>query len=304
MPDPDIELLAPDAGLRHDAGAGHPESPRRLSAILRAVPEHWRSDDAVPPATDAMLQRVHSPGHLAAVARLEGSATRVALDPDTAGDGRSFEAARLAAGAAVAAVDRLRDARDRMVFCASRPPGHHAEPDRAMGFCFYNNIAVAAAHALANGIDRVAVLDFDVHYGNGTSRAFLDDPRVLVCQTYQHPFYPYWQSPGTPNIIDCPLPSGSDGAPMRDAVEGQWAPALAAHRPQLVLVSAGFDAHYRDPLAGLAWDEDDYAWLGRWLRAQTRQLCSGRCVATLEGGYDVGALAASVVAFFDGFRRG
>ena len=296
-----IIFYLPEAGLKHDPGRWHPESPERLRAIAQALPAGAQHAPPGDPADDAALARVHSAAHLARVARLREASGYVALDPDTVGNADSHVAARVAAGTAMAAVDRLRGARSALAFCALRPPGHHAEPDRAMGFCFYNNVAVAAAHALASGLERVAVLDFDVHYGNGTSRAFADDPRVLVCQSYQHPFYPFWQGLDRPHIKDCPLPAGSDGARMREAVEGEWGPAIAAHAPQLILVSAGFDAHLADPLAELRWSDDDYRWLGAWIRGQAEAFCEGCCVAVMEGGYDTAALAASVRAFCAGY---
>lgn len=290
----------PPAGFRHQAGPAHPESPQRLAAIQQALAGQTLIED-VAEAGDEALLRVHQPAHLVRIARLKGRDAPLALDPDTQGNGDSYAAARLAAGCVVDAVDRVRSA-GGLAFCAVRPPGHHAEPGRAMGFCFYNHVAVAAAHAMASGLERVAILDFDVHYGNGTSLAFADDPRVLVCQTYQDPFYPFWRSLDRTHIVDVALSHGSDGAAMRHAVQTHWTPALEAHRPELILVSAGFDAHRLDPLAGLQWETDDYAWLGRWIGAHARRHCEGRCVATLEGGYEPQALAESVVAFCHGFH--
>lgn len=290
----------PSSGFRHQAGPGHPESPQRLVAIQQALSGQNLIEE-VAEAQDEALLRVHQPAHLVRIARLKGRDTPLALDPDTQGNGDSYAAARLAAGCAVDAVDRVRSA-GGLAFCAVRPPGHHAEPGRAMGFCFYNHVAVAAAHALASGLERVAILDFDVHYGNGTSLAFAEDPRVLVCQTYQDPFYPFWRSLDRAHIVDAALPHGSDGEAMRHAVETHWAPALDAHGPQLILVSAGFDAHRLDPLAGLQWETDDYAWLGHWIGDQARRHCAGHCVATLEGGYEPQALAESVVAFCHAFH--
>ncbi|MEQ9010140.1 histone deacetylase family protein [Algiphilus sp.] len=291
----------PPAGLRHHAGPDHPESPQRLAAIRESLAGRRLIED-VAEADDAALLRVHQPAHLVRIARLRGREAPLALDPDTQGNGDSYAAARLAAGCAVDAVGRVQ-AEGGLAFCAVRPPGHHAEPGRAMGFCFYNNVAIAAAQALASGRERVAILDFDVHYGNGTSLAFADDPRVLVCQTYQDPFYPFWRSLDRAHIVDVALPHGSDGTAMRHAVQTHWAPALEAHAPQLILVSAGFDAHRLDPLAGLQWETDDYAWLGRWIGHQAQRHCEGGCVATLEGGYEPEALAASVLAFCEGFHE-
>lgn len=299
-----IIFYLPEEGLKHDPGPWHPESPERLRAIGQALPSGAERAQAGEPADDGALARVHSAAHLERVARLRDAPGDVALDPDTVGNADSYIAARVAAGTAMEAVDRVRGARSALAFCALRPPGHHAEPDRAMGFCFYNNVAVAAAHALASGLERVVVLDFDVHYGNGTSCAFADDPRVLVCQSYQHPFYPFWQGLDRRHIKDCPLPAGSDGARMREVVEEQWGPAIATHAPQLILVSAGFDAHIADPLAELRWSGEDYRWLGAWIRQQAEAFCEGCCVAVLEGGYETAALAASVRDFCAGYAYG
>jgi acetoin utilization deacetylase AcuC-like enzyme len=170
-----------------------------------------------------------------------------------------------------------------------------------MGFCLFNNVAVGAAQALSSGIERVAIVDFDVHYGNGTADIFRDHPGVLVCNTYQQPLYPFWPGAGTStNLIDAPLPAYADGAAFRQAVESIWAPAVDAFRPQLILVSAGFDGHADDPLAQLSFEADDYAWAGRWIAARARAHADDRVVATLEGGYDGLALAASVEAFLTG----
>jgi len=291
----------PPAALEHRAGPGHPEAPARVEAIRDAL-VGVETIETVAEASDEALRRVHDEGHLQRVDQLRGRDQPLALDPDTQGNGASYRAARLAAGSAIDAVERVQ-AKGGLAFCVVRPPGHHAEPERAMGFCFYNNVAVAAAHALAQGLERVAILDFDVHYGNGTSRAFADDPRVLICQTYQDPFYPYWRSLDRDHIIDVPLRAGSDGDAMREAVTSRWGPAIEQHAPQLILVSAGFDAHCADPLADLRWASDDYAWLGQWIGAQTGRHCDGHCVATLEGGYTPDALAESVLAFSNAFNQ-
>lgn len=299
-----LHFCLPEAGLHHDPGTAHPESPQRLRAIADALPPGAEVFPAGAPAEDAALLRVHDAAHLARVARLKDAAGPLALDPDTVGDHASYTAAREAAGTGMAAVDRVLASEHVLAFCALRPPDHHAEPSRAMGFCFYNNVAVAAAHALSRGLSRLAIIDFDVHYGNGTSRAFADDPRVLVCQSYQHPFYPFWEGVDRAHIVDCPLVSGSDGDAMRLAVGQHWAPALRAHAPELILVSAGFDAHAADPLAGLCWNGADYRWLGTWIRAQAERHCAGRCVAVLEGGYDTEVLAAAVRDFCAGYGEG
>lgn len=296
-----ISWYLPPVALEHRAGPGHPEAPARVEAIRDAL-AGVDIIETVAEASDADLRRVHDEGHLQRVEQLRGREQPLALDPDTQGNGASYRAARIAAGCAIDAVERVQ-AQGGLAFCAVRPPGHHAEPAQAMGFCFYNNVAVAAAHALAQGLERVAILDFDVHYGNGTSRAFADDPRVLICQTYQDPFYPYWRPLGRDHIIDVPLTAGSDGEAMREAVTTHWGPVLDRHAPELILVSAGFDAHRADPLADLRWEADDYAWLGQWIGNQAERHCGGRCVATLEGGYGPDALAESVLAFANAFNQ-
>lgn len=288
---------------RHEMGAGHPESIERLHAVqdrmnASGLLPMFRQATA-PLADREALVRVHEPKLvdwlLAAKPREDGY---LRIDPDTALNAHSVEAARAAAGAAIHGVDELLAGRTRFVFCAVRPPGHHAERRRAMGFCLFNSVAVAAAHALAAGCERVAVLDFDVHYGNGTSDIFRDDPRVLVCNTYQDPYYPGWVSdPSRTHIVDAPLKVGDGSAAFRAAVEARWAPAIEAHRPELILVSAGFDAHADDPLAGLRLGYDDYAWIGRRIADWAGQYAQARVVASLEGGYDTQALARSVESF-------
>jgi len=291
------------ACTRHEMGAGHPESIARLHAIhdrmnASGLLPMFRQATA-PLASREALVRVHEPklvDYLLAAKPPEGSYLRI--DPDTALNSHSLEAARAAAGAVMLGVDEVLAGKTRFAFCAVRPPGHHAERRRSMGFCIFNSVAVGAAHALASGIERVAVLDFDVHYGNGTSDIFRDDPRVMVCNTYQDPYYPGWVSdPSRRHIVDAPLKYGDGSAAFRAAVEARWAPAIEAVKPELILVSAGFDAHGQDPLAGLELTFDDYAWIGSRIRAWAEAHAGGRVVASLEGGYDLFALARSVEAF-------
>jgi acetoin utilization deacetylase AcuC-like enzyme len=206
----------------------------------------------------------------------------------------SLTAARHAAGAVVLATDLVISGECRTAFCAVRPPGHHAERNRAMGFCLFNNVAVGAAHALSQGVARVAIVDFDVHHGNGTEDIFSDDPRVLMVSTFQHPLYPYsgLDNPA-PNMVNVPLSAGTGSTGFRDAVTEHWLPALERHRPEVIFVSAGFDAHREDPLAGLKLVEDDYAWVTRQLVAIAARHAKGRIVSTLEGGYGLSALGRS-----------
>lgn len=294
---------------RHLAGVEHPEQPRRLAVIeermrasgLAALMQQIEA----PRATPADLARVHSAAVISRVLEGPGMQEHRWLDADTALTAASADAALHAAGAALLGVDLVLDRQASFVFCATRPPGHHAERERSMGFCLFNSVAVAAAHALHRGLQRVAILDFDVHYGNGTADIFRHDERVLLCSSYQDGIYPGWQGDaGASGLIDVPLQSGTGGTELRSAVEQVWRPAMATFRPELILVSAGFDAHEADPLAGLSWSEDDYAWLAGFIRDFAAEHCAGRVVATLEGGYELQALARSVEAFVEPFVRG
>jgi acetoin utilization deacetylase AcuC-like enzyme len=225
----------------------------------------------------------------------------VQLDADTTMNPHTADAALRAAGACVQAVDTVLGQGPDLAFCAVRPPGHHAERRAPMGFCLFDNVAVAAGHALAQGLGRVAILDFDVHYGNGTVDIFRGNKNVLVCNTYQYPLYPFWaDGGGDSNIVDAPLHPGSGGKEFRDAVTAKWRPAVEQFAPELILVSAGFDAHRDDPLANLELLEDDYRWVGTQIRGWAEKSANGRVVATLEGGYELKALGSSVVAFLEG----
>jgi len=287
---------------RHDMGAGHPEQPARMPAVLDALAGadfaralDWREAPAV---RRAALERAHPADWLDGLAARAPGDGVVPIDGDTLLTPHALSAAARAAGGATAAVDAVIGGELAAAFCAVRPPGHHAERATAMGFCFYNSVAVAALHALAvHGLERVAICDFDVHHGNGTEDVFADDPRVLFCSTFQYPLFPgkYRQSVAG-RRVNCPLPAGTDGAGFRTAVEQRWWPELDAFAPQLVLVSAGFDAHRADPLAGLELVEDDFAWVTRELAARARRLSGRGPVAVLEGGYDLAALGRSAVA--------
>ena len=289
----------------HEMGSGHPESPARLEAVEDAVAlsalGDRRQKGLASPASAEMLARAHDPALVEGLLKAAPASGYVRLDADTTMNPHSAEAALRAAGACVQAVESALSTGPRVSFCAVRPPGHHAERATPTGGCLFDNVAVAAAHALAQGLERVAILDFDVHYGNGTVDIFRDDPRVLVCNTYQYPLYPFWaDGGGAANIVDAPLHPRSGGAEFRDAVSAAWEPAVAKHRPELILVSAGFDAHRDDPLAHLGLVEDDYRWVGRKIRDWAERSANGRVVATLEGGYALAALGASGVAFLEG----
>jgi acetoin utilization deacetylase AcuC-like enzyme len=220
------------------------------------------------------------------------------LDADTLLCHASYNAALRAAGAAVAATDAVIAGEIANAFCSVRPPGHHATPAAPMGFCLFNNVAIAARHALeAHGLERIAIVDFDVHHGNGTAESFRDDPRVLMASFFQHPFYPFTPpEPITATHVNVPVPAGSGGDVVRQVVQEYWLPALHAHRPQMIFISAGFDAHRDDDMGGMALVEADYAWITRAIMAVAREHAGGRIVSCLEGGYDLSALGRSVVA--------
>jgi acetoin utilization deacetylase AcuC-like enzyme len=298
---PTIPVYTHAACLAHDTGPGHAERPERLTAVVEALREacpdlDWRE---APRATRGQLLRVHADSLLAAVLETRPTA-RTMLDPDTVLSPASAEAALRAAGAAVAAVDAVLTGEARTAFCAVRPPGHHATADAAMGFCLFNNIAIAAAHALdKHGLVRVAIADFDVHHGNGTQAIFESDPRVHYVSSHQMPLYPdtgHVRERGVGNILNAPLSPGSGSRAFREAWNERLLPALDAFRPQLVLVSAGFDAHWRDPLAQLQLDAADYTWITGELVAIAARHARGRVVSMLEGGYDLQALRECSVA--------
>jgi acetoin utilization deacetylase AcuC-like enzyme len=297
-------ITHPDC-LRHEMGQGHPESPARLAAVneqLRASAlwDLLRCLEA-PLAEPHDLKRVHRAAYIDLIFENAPAEGYVQLDPDTAMNPYSLNAARRAAGAGLLAVDELTSGRSVNAFCGVRPCGHHATPVRSMGFCIFNNIAVAAAYALeVKGLDRVAIIDFDVHHGNGTEDMFSPpqwQDRVLMASFFQHPFYPYsgTVSPA-PNMINIPLAEGSGGDAARKAVEAQWLPALESFKPQMMFISAGFDAHRDDLLGGLALVEADYAWITRAVMAVAGRHSQQRIVSMLEGGYNLAALGRSAVA--------
>ncbi|MDQ3206243.1 MAG: histone deacetylase family protein [Pseudomonadota bacterium] len=287
--------------LEHRPGELHAERPERLTAVVEALRAafdtlHWHE---APLATRGQLLRVHDDALLALVLDTAVDAP-MALDPDTVLGPGSAEAAMRAAGAGVAAVDAIMVGDQRRVFCAVRPPGHHATGTTAMGFCLFNSIAVAAAHACdQHGVARVAVVDFDVHHGNGTQAIFEADPRVLYLSSHQLPLYPdsgHVEERGVGNVLNAPLPPGAGSEQFRAAWRDQLLPALESFRPQMVFISAGFDAHRLDPLAQLELDADDYRWLTSELVAVAERHAHGRVVSMLEGGYDLQALRECSVA--------
>jgi acetoin utilization deacetylase AcuC-like enzyme len=291
--------------LRHEMGAGHPESPDRLKSVndeMRGsgVLDTVRVLDA-PLASPEDLKRVHRGAYVDLIFDNAPAEGYVQLDPDTAMNPHSLSAARRAAGAGVLAVDEVMDGRAKNAFCAVRPCGHHATQVRSMGFCIFNNIGVAAAYALEKkGLERVAVIDFDVHHGNGTEDMFSPphwQKRVLMASFFQHPFYPYsGASNPAPNMVNVPLAAGSGGAAAKKAIEDEWLPALDAFKPQMIFISAGFDAHKEDLLGGMSLVEADYAWMTRELMQVAARHSDDRIVSMLEGGYNLSALGRSAVA--------
>jgi acetoin utilization deacetylase AcuC-like enzyme len=286
---------------RHEMGQDHPECPARLAAIedrLISAGLDWALQrPQVPLAQEQQLELAHSALYLAEL-RDRGSVEEgyAWIDPDTLMNPHTLRAALRAAGAALAATDAVLDGELDNAFCAVRPPGHHATHDRAMGFCFINNVAVAARHALdRRGLERVAVVDFDVHHGNGTEDILAGDSRALMVGFFQHPFYPYsgTEQPAD-NMLNVPLPAYTAGAQVREVVAHRWLPRLREFAPQMIFISAGFDAHREDDMAQMGLVESDYAWITRAIRDLADEVCQGRIVSCLEGGYNLSALGRSV----------
>jgi acetoin utilization deacetylase AcuC-like enzyme len=280
-------------------GAGHPESPDRVRLVHQHLVNSGLLGKSIElqsqPAEDEDLLRVHPPHYIDRVhdiAPLDGT---VSLDPDTIMNQYSLSAAKLAAGAGVMAVKAVLAGEVDRAFCNIRPPGHHAETSRAMGFCIFNNVAIAAAYALANGVERVAIIDWDVHHGNGTESWVAREPSALMLGSFQHPFYPgTGYQPMASNVFNAPLAAGSDGAAMRAAVREQWWPRIDAFAPELIFISAGFDAHQDDDMSGLRWDDADYQWLSEQVLTMAHKHSQGRIVSMLEGGYDLASLQRCV----------
>lgn len=292
------------ACAEHDTGVGHPERPARIEAVLEAL----RADEfdtlqwqQAPQAELEQLTLVHHPEYVEQTLAAIPENGLHALDGDTIISPRSGEAALRAAGAVIAAVDAVIAKQADNAFCAVRPPGHHAEPDRAMGFCLFNSVAIGAVHARKkHGAERVAVIDFDVHHGNGTQAAFWSQADCLYISSHQSPLYPgsgqRHERGEHDNIVNAPLRPGSGGAELREVWREEFAPALQGFDPDIILISAGFDAHSADPLASLNFSADDYAWLTQEIMETADKCCDNRVVSSLEGGYDLAALAASSAA--------
>ena len=297
-----IAYITHPACRLHQMGDTHPESPARLSVIEDRLIETGfefalRRYDS-PAATRAQLARVHAPSYVERIFTLNPARDLVWIDPDTAMNPHSLEAALHAAGAVVQAVDLVMGGEVSSAFCSVRPPGHHAERVAGMGFCIFNNVAVGVAHALeCYGVQRIAILDFDVHHGNGTEDMFRGEGRVLFCSSFQHPFYPFADVAVTSErLVKTPLAAGAGSRSFRLAVGDAWLSALEAFRPELIFISAGFDAHWQDEMAGLNLTEHDYAWITREIKAIADTHAQGRIISVLEGGYALQALARSVLA--------
>jgi acetoin utilization deacetylase AcuC-like enzyme len=297
-------LITHPACLLHEPPPGHPERPARLSEVLKMLdgPDFGALLRVVAPqANEEMLRLVHASDFVTDLLEAMPDAGYAQVDSDTIASPGTKEASLRAAGAVVRAVDMVMAGEATNAFCAVRPPGHHATPSRAMGFCFFNSVAVGALHArAAHRLKRVAVVDFDVHHGNGTQAAFTADPELFYASTHQSPLYPGTGSSDETgiahNIVNAPLPPGAGGPEFRRAFEREILPALAAFRPELLIISAGFDAHRDDPLAQLRLDESDFAWATEALCRIAKQCCARRVVSSLEGGYDLSATARSAGA--------
>ena len=294
---------------KHDMGAGHPECPARLDAIEDRLLACGVGDALerfdVPLATLPQIVRAHTAGHLEYLEALTqrliadvpaGGPDHALVDPDTSLNRFTLLAARRAAGAAIAATDAVLAGKIENAFCAVRPPGHHACREQAMGFCFLNNVAIAARHALEHhGLKRVAIVDFDVHHGNGTEDILANDPRVLMVGIFQHPFYPHSGADlPADNMLNLPVPAYTRGMDVRELIEMMWIPRLEAFKPEMIFVSAGFDAHRDDDLGQLSLNENDFAWITGRVHDIARRYARGRIVSMLEGGYHLDALARSV----------
>ena len=294
-------ITHPDC-LKHEMSKGHPEGPQRLLAIQDQLTsqllwdflQHFES----PSVERQALLRVHSQQHIDNIFQNAPKTGQPLfhVDPDTFMNEHTLTAALRAAGAGILAVDLVMNKQVDNAFCAIRPPGHHAESNKAMGFCFFNNIAVAASCALEKyNLERVAIVDFDVHFGNGTENIFKNDPRIMICSSYEHPLYPFADRPTIPgHLINSPLKSGSAGPEFRMAVQKEWLPELEAFKPQFIFISAGFDAHWEDDMAQLQLNETDYAWVTRKMTQIANKYAKNRIVSMLEGGYVLNALGRSV----------
>jgi len=285
-----------DDCLKHDMGVDHPECPARIHAIkdqlIASGLLDFLSHYEAPKASKEQLARVHNSDYIDSIFHQSPQSGLMQIDDDTAMNPHTLSAALHAAGAVIKGVDLVMSGEMQNAFCNIRPPGHHAGRAGASGFCIFNNVAIAAAHAIESyGLQRVAIADFDVHHGDGTEDIFHDDPRVMLCSTFRHPYYPYCGADSSnDHIINVPLAAGTGSQEFRTAITEQWLPALERFQPQLLLISAGFDAHWEDDMGGLALREKDYLWLTEALKDIAQRHANGRIVSALEGGYALHAL--------------
>jgi acetoin utilization deacetylase AcuC-like enzyme len=289
------------SGLAHEMPEGHPERIARLETVFAVLAELEAERVEAPEATEADIALCHPQDYIDAMRDAQPTQGLVQIDADTSASPGTWEAALKGVGGCLLAVDQVLSGTHKRAFVATRPPGHHAEKTRAMGFCLFGNIAIAAQHALdRHGLERVAVVDFDVHHGNGTQDLLWDEPRALFISSHQMPLYPgsgdVHERGASDNVMNLPLPPGSDGMAMRSRYESHVFPRLRDFDPDLILISAGFDAHTRDPLANLLWEDEDFAWVTRELVSVAEEVCDGRVVSTLEGGYDLQGLGGGVLA--------
>jgi acetoin utilization deacetylase AcuC-like enzyme len=294
--------------LQHDVCDMHPEHPMRIIAINHALEQSGLMSDmsqgGCAYVAQKDLKRAHKEGYIQQLIEMSPANGMILADPDTPMMVGTLDAAYQAAGCVVGALDDIMAGKINRAFCAVRPPGHHAQSNRAMGFCFLNNVAIAAKKArIEYGLERIAIVDFDVHQGNGTIDILAGDPAFLICSSFQHPSFPFshWKNIHN-NVINTPLNIGAGGIEMRRAIEGQWLDQLQKFKPQLTIVSAGFDAHRDDHMAGLNWQAEDYAWLGAFLSDINKENADNKILAVLEGGYNLKALASSAHCFIDSFR--
>lgn len=292
--------------VRHEISPGHPECPQRIDAINDQLKKQDAYDflqhKEAPEATREQLMLAHPEHYISQIHEAAPSKGSVQLDADTAMNPYSLGASLRAAGGGVMAVDMVCNKEVSNAFCLTRPPGHHAEQAQAMGFCFFGNIAIAARHAVKmHGLERVAILDFDVHHGNGTEDIVDGDANILFCSSFQHPFYPGGYRPNvTDQRVNVPLSAGCNSADFRAAISQTWIPALEQFKPQMIFISAGFDAHAEDPLASLSLIDDDFVWVTRQIMEMADRFCDGRIVSMLEGGYALPALGRCATAHVKG----
>ena len=304
-----VALISHEACAGHVTPPGHPEQVARLDAVISALEGMDLVRVPAPMAAEDDLLRCHPASYLQAIRSAEPEEGWAQIDADTFVSPGSVEAALRAAGGVVRAVDMVLGGEETRAFSAGRPPGHHAERETAMGFCLFGNVAIGAKHALDHhGLKRVAIVDFDVHHGNGTQDLMWDEPRCLTVTSHQFPLWPGTgkrdEDGAFGNVVNLPLPPGSDGAHMRRVYKAEIFPRLEEFEPELILISAGFDAHVDDPLANLEWQTEDFAWLTRELCRIAQEHCGGRVVSALEGGYDLTALGDSVAAHVAALMEG